>query len=84
MPSQNDADLRDLIEQEARTDSGYAIAYALLRIAEAQDRTATQLKYLGTGDAASTMGAVELLAMELKGVGQALAEIGNQLGTRDC
>lgn len=43
----------------------YAIAYALLLLASATDRVATQLKYLGTGDAATMMGAIEFLATHL-------------------
>jgi hypothetical protein len=37
----------------------YAVAVAVLALAEAQDRTAEFLKWLGTGDAATTMGAIE-------------------------
>jgi hypothetical protein len=37
----------------ATTDSGYAVAYALLRFADAQHRIATQIKFRGSGDAAS-------------------------------
>jgi hypothetical protein len=40
------------IKEKAETDGRYAIAWGLLCVA-------TQLKWLGTGDAASTMGAVE-------------------------
>lgn len=51
--------LHDVIEEKARTDGSFAIAYALLRVANAQADTATHLKYLGNGDAATPMGAIE-------------------------
>ena len=38
----------------------------LAAIANAIDRCATQLKYLGVGDAGTTMGAVEFLAVSIK------------------
>jgi hypothetical protein len=47
-------DLDSIIAERAEDDGHYAIAYALLRVAN-------QLKWLGTGDAATTMGAIERL-----------------------
>jgi hypothetical protein len=55
--------LDEMITTKAKTDAGYAIA--LLQVASAQDRTATHLKYLGVGDAATTMGAIEFLTVTL-------------------
>ena len=46
-------------ERAEEGDGAYAIARALLDVA-------TQLKYLGVGNAATQMGAIELLAMEVK------------------
>lgn len=57
--------LHDLIEDKARTDAGYAIAYALLKSAEAQDRLAVWVKYLGNGDAATQMGAIEAFSAHI-------------------
>lgn len=54
----SDDDLYDFIRESARDDGHFAIAYALLRLA-------TQVKYLGGGDNASQMGAVEYLATRL-------------------
>lgn len=51
----------------------YAIAAALLEVAEQQGRVATALKYLGTGDAASTMGAIEFLAVAVREGSKAIA-----------
>jgi hypothetical protein len=62
----SDAQLKDEVRNRVLKDPGYAIAWALLEVAEQQNRVATQLKYLGTGNAATEMGAVELLAKELK------------------
>jgi hypothetical protein len=51
--------------------------YALLKLTKATQDCAVHLKYLGVGDAASTMGAVEFLAIRvnegLSSVAEALA-----------
>jgi hypothetical protein len=60
-----DGKLKEHFAAEAAGDPGFAIAYALLELAEAQRSTATHLKYLGVGDAATTMGAVEYLATQI-------------------
>lgn len=59
------AELRDYIEERAASDSGYAIALALFELADAQRTIGVHLKYLGVGDAATTMGAIEYLATHL-------------------
>ena len=41
------------------------IAYAIMRLAAATDRLATQVKYLGNGDAATAMGAVEAFGLHI-------------------
>lgn len=46
-------------------DEAEGVEKALFAIAIAIDNLATQVKYLGTGDAASTMGAIEFLATHL-------------------
>jgi hypothetical protein len=50
---------------QAATDPGYAIAYALLRLADAQRHVATQIKFLGNGDATTKHGAIEAFGMHL-------------------
>jgi methyl-accepting chemotaxis protein len=55
------------IKEKAETDGQYAIAWGLLCIA-------TQLKWLGTGDAATTMGAIEYLTTKIEESGRAIAE----------
>ena len=57
----DDQEIEQSIASSAATESGYAIAYAILKLADACQSVATQLKYLGTGDAGTTMGAVEYL-----------------------
>ena len=57
--------LEDLIEQKARTDSRYAIAHALMKLAKAQQETATHLKYLGNGNASTQHGAIEAFGMHI-------------------
>jgi hypothetical protein len=43
-----------ILENAIGGDPGYAIAYALLKLAEAQQSLATHVKYLGNGNAAPT------------------------------
>ena len=57
--------LHDVIEDKARTDPGYAIAYGLLKLAKAQEDTAVHLKYLGNGNAATPMGAIEAFGVHI-------------------
>lgn len=65
--------IEDVIEEKALIDAGYAIAFAILRLADAQRSTAGQIRNLGLADAGGTsMGAIELLASELKGVRDAI------------
>ncbi len=62
------ADLAEEYRRRSLAPNGgaYAIAAGLLTVAEEQGRIATWLKYLGTGDAAGTMGAVESLGVCVK------------------
>jgi hypothetical protein len=72
----DDQEIEQSIASSASTESGYAIAYAILKLADACKSVATQLKYLGTGDAATTMGAIEYLATEVRdGIKSISAEI---------
>ena len=71
--------------RRARNGSGaFAIAYAVLVLAEAQDRTASGLRALGTGDAAATMGALEFHAThvgeKLGALAGAVEALGERLG----
>jgi hypothetical protein len=73
-----DPETERTITERASTDSLYAIAAAILELAAATESVACQLKYLGTGNAATQMGAIEYLASEVKGglqsIGEAITE----------
>lgn len=58
--------IQDICEDKARAGEGlFAVAYALLQLAEAQQRLAVHVKYLGNGDASTTMGAIEAFGMHI-------------------
>ena len=63
--------LEQINEDGAEHDGAYAIAYALLRVAY-------QLKYLGNGNAATPMGAIEALGAVHK---EGLASIADALAS---
>ena len=66
---------QDYCEDKAREgDSQFAVAFALLELARAQERSATALKHLGLADAATPFGAMEALIMQLKETGETVAE----------
>ncbi len=72
MPQQH---IQDLCEDKARKgDGAYAVAFALLELARAQERTAGALRDLGFADAASPYGAVEALIMQIKETGETIAD----------
>lgn len=59
--------IKDFFEDKARKgDAGFAVAYALIELADAQEATAKALQRLGMGDAATPMGAIENLSLEIK------------------
>lgn len=66
--------IEDFFEAKARGGEGaFAIAFALMKLASAQDRTATWVKHLGLADAATPLGAIEALMVQLKETGETLA-----------
>lgn len=65
--------IHDIFEEKARAGDGqFAIAFALLEIAQQQKACAYQLERLGIGNAATPMGAIELLS---KGLNEGASEI---------
>ena len=54
-------------------DSSFAIAYALLKLAESNSRIASGIFALGNGNAATHFGAIENLAMKLEQAATVLA-----------
>jgi hypothetical protein len=69
--------LHDVIEERARTDGSYAVAYALLKLADAQTRTARSLERMGMNDASGPMGAIEMVSYELKRIADHLDTSGD-------
>jgi hypothetical protein len=67
--------MRQTIENRARDglDSGWAIAFALLRVADALNR-------LGTGNAATEMGALEFVGSQIGKVAEALESVASEVG----
>lgn len=57
--------LEQTIERKAKTNGEYAIAYALLKLADAQQSTAYQIRNLGNADAATPMGALEAFGLHI-------------------
>jgi hypothetical protein len=58
--------IHDYFEDEARKgNAGFAIAFALLQLADAQKSTAMWIKHLGNGDASTTFGAIEGFGMHI-------------------
>ena len=63
-------------EMKAQLKAGNDIAAGLFAIAAQLQSLATHLKYLGVGDAATTMGAIEYLATHL---GEKIGDAGNNI-----
>ncbi|AHE55690.1 hypothetical protein [Sphingomonas sanxanigenens] len=67
--------IEDVCEERARKgDGSFAIAFAILQLARAQERTATALTRLGLNDAATEMGALENIAYQMKITGETIAD----------
>jgi len=72
-----DSDIRTICEERARKGDGqFAIALALLElgreIANENHAIAKAIERLGTNDSLSPMGAIELLASEVKRIAEAV------------
>ena len=72
----NKHELANHIDTKGRNEAGYAIAYALLKLANATESLSIWVKYLGNGDAATPMGAIEAFG---KHIGEKLDELGDKL-----
>ena len=65
--------LKDLFEEKARAgDGAFAIAWALMDLADAQEATAGALQRLGNGGASTHHGAIEGLAMQATKIAEAV------------
>jgi hypothetical protein len=66
---------RDFLRRAEAGDSAFAVAYAVLRLTHA-------VELLGTADAATPMGAIEMLAVEVKGVAKAIDDFATYYCTK--
>ncbi len=60
-------------------DGEFAVAYAILVLADKMDGIARALRLLGTADAATPMGALEVVSASLERIADAISDV----GTRD-
>lgn len=74
MPKAPEKHIKDLFEDKARAgDGSYAIAYALLDLADAQAAASRALNKLGVGDASTPFGALEALGMQIEKAAEIIA-----------
>lgn len=65
----------DYCEDRARKgDGAFAVAFAIMRLADQQRRVANEINSLGLGNAATPHGALEYLAMQVSQAGDRIAE----------
>lgn len=68
--------LREDFEKKARDGEGsFAIAVAILELADSQTATARALNKLGVADASTPFGAIEALAAETRGIAKAVESL---------
>lgn len=59
--------IKDFFEEKARKgDGAFAIAYALVDLADSQEATAKAIQKLGLADASTHLGALEALGMSVE------------------
>lgn len=76
--------IMDFFEDKARKGEGqFAIAYAILEMARAQNDSAKAIDRLGFNNAGSGMGALEGLAVHLKEAAEDIAESIKNLAEAD-
>lgn len=81
----SDVDLENMIEDEvAAGDAPYAIAYGLVRLAKGAEAIAHAIHRLGTADAATPMGAVEVLSKEVGRVADAMQSVADAVSHNDA
>ena len=67
-------ELEMMLEDGAGEKEGWAIAYALLRCAKAIESCSFQLRELGNGNAATSMGALEAHGLTIKEAGASISD----------
>ncbi len=78
MSDMSEPELQVFIGEKAEDEAGYAIAYAILKLSENVSNVAVHLKYLGNGDASTTMGAIEAFGMH---IGEKIDNLTNAIST---
>jgi hypothetical protein len=81
-----DQHIHDFRRKSACRRRAFAVAYAILKLTDAQIATARALNKLGVAEAPTRFGAMENLAMQLTRAGEAVAgavsEVGSTIGGR--
>jgi hypothetical protein len=73
-------DLRKIFQDKAKAgDGAFAIAWALIDLADAQEATAKAIQRLGLADAATHCGAIESLGMVVKEVAEAINRVAGSI-----
>ncbi|MDB5562938.1 MAG: hypothetical protein JWN11_2356 [Hyphomicrobiales bacterium] len=67
------------LSKAEKGEGAFAIAFALLELAEAQQDTATAIGRLGNGSASTPFGAIENLAMQVEKIASAISEAGSNV-----
>lgn len=76
-----DTDLENAIRDECEAGKpSFAIAYGLVRVAAAGEAIAHAIHRLGTADAATPLGAVEVLSGEVGRMADAIASVAEAIG----
>ncbi len=72
-------DTKDYFKEQALSgDSGFAIAFALLELADAQERTALKLGRLGFDGPSNSAGGLEGVSLSLEDIAKAIKDLPNE------
>lgn len=76
MNSNSNDDTKDFFEAKAlKGDSGFAIAYALLELADAQQMTAMKLGRMGFDGPSGNAGGLEGISLSLEDIAKSIKDI---------
>lgn len=67
-------------EKARKGDGAFAVAYALLELADSQAATCRAIQRLGTGDAATSFGAIEALGIQVEKAAKVIADAVTYIG----
>ena len=71
----DEEDARRMFLDKSRSGE-FAVAYAILVLADKTDGVARALRLLGTADAATPMGALEVVSASLERIADAISDVG--------